>query len=46
MLNTDNKDGMLNLKLSNFNRQFKNMKNVGVQYRFAGNTQWTDLYTW
>ena len=46
VLNTDNKDGMLNLKLSNFNRQFKNMKNVGVQYRFAGNTQWTDLYTW
>ena len=46
VLNTDSKDGTLGLKLSNFNRQFKNLKNVGVQYRFAGNTQWTDMFTW
>ena len=46
VLNTDNKTGELQLKLTNFDRQFKNLKNVGVQYRFAGNTQWTDLHTW
>ena len=46
VLNTDNKTGELDLKLTNFDRQFKNLKNVGVQYRFAGNTQWTDLHTW
>ena len=46
VLNTDNKTGELQLKLSNFDRQFKNLKNVGVQYRFSGNTQWTDLHTW
>ncbi len=46
VLNTDNEKGLLDLKLSNFNRQFKNLKNVGVQYRFQGNTQWTDLHTW
>ena len=46
VLNTDSKDGTLGLKLSNFNRQFKNLRNVGVQYRFAGNTQWTNLRTW
>ena len=46
VLNTDSKDGKLQLKLTNFDRQFKNLKNVGVQYRFAGNTQWTDLHTW
>ena len=46
VLNTDNKTGELQLKLTNFDRQFKNLKNVGVQYRFSGNTQWTDLHTW
>ena len=46
VLNTDNKTGELQLKLTSFDRQFKNLKNVGVQYRFAGNTQWTDLHTW
>ena len=46
VLNTDREDGVLELKLSNFNRQFKNLKNVGVQYRFQGNTQWVDLHTW
>ena len=46
VLNNDREDGILDMKLSNFNRQFKNLKNVGVQYRFQGNTQWTDLFTW
>ena len=46
VLNTANKTGELDLKLTNFDRQFKNLKNVGVQYRFSGNTQWTDLHTW
>ena len=34
------------MRVKDFNRQFTNLKNVGVQYRFAGNTTWTDLYTW
>ena len=46
VLNNDREDGILDMKLTNFNRQFKNLKNVGVQYRFQGNTQWTDLFTW
>ena len=46
VLNTENKDGSLSLKLTNFDRQFKNLKSVGVQYRFAGNTQWTTLHTY
>ncbi|WP_294744155.1 LamG-like jellyroll fold domain-containing protein [uncultured Prevotella sp.] len=46
VLNNDREDGILDMKLSDFNRQFKNLKNVGVQYRFQGNTQWTDLFTW
>ena len=48
VINTDptTGNGKLSLKLSGFNRQFKHLKNIGVQYRFAGNTQWTELYTW
>ena len=48
VVNTDptTGNGKLNLKVSGFNRQFKNLKNIGIQYRFAGNTQWTDLHTW
>ncbi len=46
VLNNDREDGILDMKLTNFNRQFKNLRNVGVQYRFQGNTQWTDLFTW
>ena len=48
VINTDptTGKGKLNLKLSGFNRQFKNLKNIGIQYRFAGNTQWTTLHTW
>lgn len=46
VLNTESKDGTLQLKLTNFDRQFKNLRKVGVQYRFEGNTQWIDLHTW
>ena len=46
VVNSTNKAGKLAMKITNFNRQFKNLKNVGVQYRFTGSTQWTDLYTW
>ena len=33
--------GDLELKVTNFNRQFKGMKKVGVEYRFEGSTTWT-----
>ena len=48
VLNTDvtTGNGKLQLRLSGFNRHFRNLKDIGVQYRFAGNTQWTDLYAW
>ena len=46
ILNTDNKEGKLAVRLTNFNRQFQHLKNVGLQYRFEGNTQWTNLHTW
>ena len=48
VLNTDETtgNGKLQLKLSKFNRQFKNLKNLGVEYRFAGSTQWKTLHTW
>ncbi len=39
-------DSCLVMKLTNFDRQFTNLKNVGVQYRFEGSTAWTDLHTW
>ena len=48
IVNTDptTGEGKLQLRLSGFNRQFRNLKNIGVQYRFAGNTEWTNLFTW
>ena len=48
VLNTDvtTGNGKLQLRLSGFNRHFRNLKEIGVQYRFAGNTQWSDLYAW
>ena len=48
VINTDptTGNGKLSLKVSGFNRQFKHLKNIGIQYRFAGSTQWTELYTW
>ena len=33
--------GKLEMKLTNFNRQFTGMKKVGVEYRYEGNTSWT-----
>ena len=33
--------GDLELKVTNFDRQFKGMKKVGVEYRFEGSTTWT-----
>ena len=46
ILNTVTKDAKLQMRLTGFNRQFKKLKNIGVQYRFAGNTEWIDLHTW
>ena len=46
VLNSNTPGGELEMRVKDFNRQFTNLKNVGVQYRFAGNTTWTDLYTW
>ena len=46
VINTESQNGELSMKLTNFNRQFKNLRKVGVQYRFEGNTQWIDLHTW
>lgn len=48
IINTDptTGKGKLSLKVSGFNRQFKHLKNIGIQYRFASNTQWTTLHTW
>ena len=34
----------LAMKVTDFDRSFKSLKFVGVQYRFAGNTGWTPLY--
>ena len=46
VVNSNTPGGELQMKLKGFNRQFKNLRNVGVQYRFQGSTQWTDLHTW
>ena len=37
----DRNKGDLELKVTNFNRQFKGMRQVGVEYRFEGSTTWT-----
>ena len=42
----DRNKGDLMLKLTNFNRQFRNLKSIGVQYRFEGNTQWNTIHTY
>ena len=34
-------EGNLELKVSNFNRQFKGMTKLGVEYRYEGSTTWT-----
>ena len=46
VVNCKTDSARLEMKVKGFNRQFKNLKNVGVQYRFQGNTQWTALHTW
>ena len=46
VVNCNTDSTKLEMKLKGFNRQFKNLKNIGIQYRFAGNTQWTTLHTW
>ncbi len=46
VVNSNTPGGELQMRLKGFNRQFKNLRNVGVQYRFQGSTQWTDLFTW
>lgn len=33
--------GNLEMKLKNFDRQFKGMKKLGVEYRYEGSTTWT-----
>ena len=33
--------GNLEMKLTNFDRQFKGMKKIGVEYRYEGSTSWT-----
>ncbi len=39
-------EGNLLLKLSNFNRQFNNLRYVGLQYCYEGNTQWNTIHTY
>ena len=46
VLNTQSDGGQLEMRIRNFNRQFQNLKNVGVEYRFEGNTQWNNMHTW
>ena len=42
----DRQKGNVELKLKNFNRQFKGLKYIGLQYRYEGNTQWNTLHTY
>lgn len=44
--NLDLNKGNLVMKLTNFNRLFKNLRYVGLQYRYEGNTQWNTLHTY
>ena len=39
-------EGMLLMKLTNYNRQFKNLKSIGVEYRYEGNTAWNTIHTY
>ena len=36
-----NTDGKLEMKVTNFDRQFKNMKKLGVEYLYEGSTTWS-----
>ena len=42
VFNSDSPDS-LEMKIANFDRNFTNLKNVGVQYKFEGSTTWTDF---
>lgn len=42
----DRDSGNVVLKLTNFNRTYKNLKYLGVQYRYEGNTQWNTIHTY
>lgn len=46
VINANNKEGLLDMKLKNFNRNFKGLSNVGVQYRYESSQNWTTLHTW
>ena len=39
--NMQNTDGKLEMKVTNFDRQFKNMKKLGVEYLYEGSTSWS-----
>ena len=39
-------DSNVVLKMMNFNRQFKNLRYVGLQYRYEDNTQWNTIHTY
>ena len=49
VLNTETlvrNDSNVILKLKDYDRLFKNLRYVGVQYRFEGNTQWNTIHTY
>ena len=39
-------DSCVIMKLQNYDRQFKNLKSIGVQYRYEGDTQWNTIHTY
>ena len=41
IMTLDHNEGNLEMKVTNFNRQFKGMTKVGVEYRFEGSTTWS-----
>ena len=46
VVNSGTPGAKLQMTLKGFNRQFLHLKEIGVQYRFQGNTQWTNLRKW
>ena len=42
----DRNKGDIVLKLFNFNRMFKNLEKIGLQYCYEGNTQWNTIHTY
>ncbi len=41
IMTLDHNEGNLEMKVTNFNRQFKGMTKIGVEYRFEGSTTWS-----